>query len=314
MNFADGESSQTFDVTITGDDVTETAETFTVVLSNPIGATLRTGATTATVTIDDDDGAADSTPPALVALEMRDVDTDGRVDQVIARFDETLGACNASAAWTLANVPSGGSLTGVSVTGTQATLTLAEGAGAASTAVGTFTLALSGGSAGICDTSGNRASFAATPPSDVASPVLVDFSEGGGTDGRFDAGDFLQLVFSEPLQPSAVPPSNVVLTSAPSDRFTAPGVTNGAVVLVPGDYVDNNKTATFGSSAVTYLAGNTTVRLVLGACSGDCSTSSPAQINTVAAAHPVVLSAAPTFTDVVGRAAVGTVTKSVRMF
>lgn len=313
VNLADGQVSASFTVDIAGDDVAEGSEAFTLQLSNPIGATLASGGSTATVTIADDDGAAsDVTPPALQAMEMRDIDTDGRVDQVIARFNETLGACNAPAAWTLASVPSNGALASVAVSGTTATLTLTEGAGAQDTAVGGFTLALSAG--GICDTAGNNATFGPTAPSDFAGPVLIDFTEGGGTEGRFDVGDFLELTFTEALLPTAVAPSDVVLTDSPSERVTIPGVTNGSVILAPASYIANNRTATFNDSPVTYTSGNTRVRVVLGACTGDCSYASPARLTTQATAQPVTMSAAPSITDLAGRAAVGTFTKSVRMF
>ena len=76
-------------------------------------------------------------PPVLVSLQMRDTNSNGKVDQVTATFDDTLAPYSAGVApWTLANVPSGGSLASVAVSGAVATLTLAEGAGAANTAVG----------------------------------------------------------------------------------------------------------------------------------------------------------------------------------
>ena len=50
--------------------------------------------------------------------------------------------------WTLTNVPSGGSLSAVSVSGATATLTLSEGPSAASTAMGSFKVALARARAG----------------------------------------------------------------------------------------------------------------------------------------------------------------------
>ena len=72
-------------------------------------------------------------------MQMRDVNGNGKVDQVTVVFDDTLAAYTAGIApWTLANVPSGGSLASVIVAGNTATLTITEGLGAANTAVGTL--------------------------------------------------------------------------------------------------------------------------------------------------------------------------------
>ncbi|MDB5064422.1 MAG: hypothetical protein JWM18_856, partial [Chloroflexi bacterium] len=93
----------------------------------------------------------DRTVPTLVSLQMLDTNADGRVDQVRATFSETLVASTITAPWTLANVPSGGTLSSVSVSGAVATLTLTEGAGAADTSVGSFTAALATNASGIRD-------------------------------------------------------------------------------------------------------------------------------------------------------------------
>jgi hypothetical protein len=91
-------------------------------------------------------------PPVLQSMQMRDTNGNGKVDQVIVVFDDTLGTYTAGVApWTLTNVPSAGSLSSVTVAGSTATLTIAEGAGAANTAVGTFKIALAVNSAGIRD-------------------------------------------------------------------------------------------------------------------------------------------------------------------
>ena len=116
----------------------------------------------------------DQATPVLVTLAMQDANTNGKVDRVVATFSETLAAYSAGTApWTLSGVPSGGTLSSVSVSGTTATLTIAEGAGAADTAVGSFTVALATAATGIRDAAGNLSSFAASTPADGARPVLV---------------------------------------------------------------------------------------------------------------------------------------------
>ncbi|AWM37417.1 Extracellular serine protease precursor [Gemmata obscuriglobus] len=62
LTFAPGETSKTVTVTVIGDTVIEPDETFTVVLSNPINATIATGTGTGTITNDD------RTSPAVVSI------------------------------------------------------------------------------------------------------------------------------------------------------------------------------------------------------------------------------------------------------
>ena len=116
----------------------------------------------------------DGAKPALLTLTMQDTNSNGKVDHVAAVFSETLAAYTAGTApWTLANIPSAGTLASVAVAGTTATLTLNEGAGAADTAVNTFTIALATNATGIRDTAGNQSSFAATTPTDGAAPCCA---------------------------------------------------------------------------------------------------------------------------------------------
>ena len=149
----------------------------------------------------------DQATPVLVTLAMQDVNTNGKVDRVVATFSETLAAYSAGTApWTLANVPSGGTLSSVSVSGTTATLTIAEGAGAPDTAVGSFSVALADGATGIRDAAGNLSSFAASAPTDAARPVLVAgtlLMRDVDANGKVDR---VLATFSETLCPPPTPP------------------------------------------------------------------------------------------------------------
>ena len=85
----------------------------------------------------------DKAVPVLLSMAMKDINGNGKIDQVIATFSESLAPYGAgNTPWTLANVPSGGSLSAVAAVGATATLTVSEGAGNPDTSVGSFTVAL----------------------------------------------------------------------------------------------------------------------------------------------------------------------------
>ena len=139
----------------------------------------------------------DGIAPVRTAMVMQDVDGDGKVDQVSVTFSETLASSTNTAQWSLASVPSGGTLSSVSTAGAVATLTIAEGAGAADTAVGSFTLALAASATGIRDAAGNQSSFAAAAPTDGAKPALVTMTMlDVNANGKVDR---VTAVFSETL-------------------------------------------------------------------------------------------------------------------
>ncbi|MCC7181088.1 MAG: hypothetical protein IT177_22105 [Acidobacteria bacterium] len=67
LTFAPGETTSTVTVLVEGDTVQEPDETFTILLSNPDGATLADDEATGTIVDDDDDGGSgdDTTPPLV---------------------------------------------------------------------------------------------------------------------------------------------------------------------------------------------------------------------------------------------------------
>ncbi len=208
----------------------------------------------------------DTTSPALSSLQMLDSDADGKVDRVVATFSEALQSSTATAPWTLTAVPSAGTLASVSTSGTVATLVLNEGAGAADTAVGTFKIALAANASGIRDAAGNQASFAATAPDDLAGPVLMTATSGGGIINRMQAGDTAVLTFSEALAPASVP-SNLVVreqrTSSTVGALTVPGLINSAAIS--GGYLSaNGASATSNTSPSALSLGDTRVTVTLG--------------------------------------------------
>jgi hypothetical protein len=214
--------------------------------------------------------------PQLTLLELFDVDTNGRVDRIVATFSESLAAYTAGTApWTLTNVPSGGALASVAVAGTQATLTITEGAGAADTAVGALTVALVSTATGIRDANGNPSSFTATAPIDRAGPVpVLVATTNAGTLGRIDAGDALLVTFSEAILAASLPATTTVTEADPPgavniDTLTVPGVANGTLTTGGNGYITGNgREAGFAASPVS-LSAATTVRVQVGpVCAG----------------------------------------------
>jgi Flp pilus assembly protein TadG len=306
VNLSSGQTAMDIDVTVVGDDVpSEGVETFTVVLSSPVNATLADGS--ATVSIIDDDVA--NTPPHLVAFEMLDDDADARVDRLDAVFDETLsGGCASASAWTLTNVPSSGTKGAVTISGNRATLAINEGTGAQTTAVGTLTAALAAGA--VCDSASTpSAAVAARAPLDRAGPVLLTWAETDGTtNGRFQALDTLSLSMSEPILASSLP-SLTTVTLADGDTIAAPGVLLGSHSLGASSYISNNKSATFEGSGVALVAAST-VRITLAACATNCN-----KLLTATSAASATLAVATSISDASGNGARGAaVVRSVRMF
>jgi type II secretory pathway pseudopilin PulG len=205
-----------------------------------------------------------SSGPALVSMQMRDTNGNGKVDQVLATFDKPLGACAApcTAGWTLSSVPSGGTLSSVTTSGSTATLTLNEGGGSADTSVGGFTLALDT-SSGIVDTSGRHGSFASSAPSDGAGPVLMTATTtGGATTNRMQQSDTLDLTFSEVVNLPAGPFTATENRSGGSTTLTIPGLIQTASIA--NGYLGANNSSGAAPAAASLTNGGKTIHVVLG--------------------------------------------------
>lgn len=260
----------------------------------------------------------DLAPPAPVTMVLQDSNSNGRVNRVRITWSETLAATSTTTApWTLANVPSGGSLASVSASGTAATLTITEGAGALDTAVGSMTIALAASPAGPRDAAGNQTAFAPRAPSDGSRPLLVSFAEtNGATDGRIAPADTLSLTFTEPIAPGSVPASVTVTLTDPNntgaDRLTIAGITNGARSTGGNGYVTtNNVSFGFSGSAVSFVAGGRTIVITVGTtCTGTC-----AAIGTQTTAATVSMQPATSITDTAGNLVLTTTrSASIRLF
>jgi hypothetical protein len=256
----------------------------------------------------------DAAAPARLTMNMTDGDLDGKVDGVMMSFSEALAAYTApTSVWGMASVPSAGTLASVAVATSNVTMIIAEGAGAANTAVGPFTIALAASATGIRDAAGNQASFAATTPADAARPVLVTFTDTNGTvDGQFQPGDKLILTFSEPLDTTFMPTSITLTLTDPSgkgnDTFS---VGDGEMDTGGTNYeTRNDSSAGFASSPVTFAGAVITVTIGP-ACSGDGCSGLGQQLT----ATPVSILPPATLNDPSGNLIVSVVkTISMRLF
>jgi hypothetical protein len=261
----------------------------------------------------------DRAAPALLTLNLLDSNTNGKVDRVTAVFSETLASYTAgSTPWTLANVPSGGTISTVSTSTATATIVLTEGAGAEDTAVGSMTIGLTASATGIRDAAGNLTSLTPSTPLDAAKPTIVTVSDTNGTsDGRVEPGDTLTLTFSEPLAPGTVPATTSVVLTDPSGSgsdtlalvgLLASGGSTGSNLYITTD----NTAATFAGSTVSLTGGGRVVTVTVGpTCAGTgCSA-----IGQATAAATLSVVPAATLTDLIGNAASAVArTFSIRLF
>ncbi len=261
----------------------------------------------------------DRAAPALLTLSLLDnLVVNGKVDRVTALFSEPLSTYTAATTpWTLANVPSGGTLSGVTLSSATLTLTIAEGAGTADTTVGGMTVAMASNSLGARDAIGNLGTFAATTPLDKAKPAAATITDTNGTlNGTAQAGDTVVITFSEPLAPASVPSSTTITLTDPvgtgTDTLTMVGVSNGARSLGSNAYVTNDgQVASFANSIVTLSNGNSTITVTIAAI---CSGTGCGGLGIGATANYSFV-AATTLTDVAGNiAATAAKTQSIRLF
>ena len=215
----------------------------------------------------------DAAAPALLTQVMQDAaGNDGIVDRVIVTFSETLNTYSAgNTPWTLANVPSGSTLTSATRSGATMVLALGTPTGPADTAVGSFTVALATNAAGVRDAAGNQSSYAARAPSDGARPVPVSLSGTGGTTlGRIQPGDTLSVLLSEALGASVTLPASTTVTMTDpngggSDTLTIAALFNGARSTGSNNYVStNNVSADFAASPVSLSGDRKTITVTVG--------------------------------------------------
>jgi uncharacterized repeat protein (TIGR01451 family) len=274
----------------------------------------------------DPGSAGDTTPPAMTGMTMLDANADGFVDRVAVTFNEPLATCAApcTVGWTLANVPSGGSLQSVSTSGNTATLVIGGWTDQPDTSVSLFRVGLASGNE-IQDMGGNRAAFAAAAPADGAGPVPVGFRHQHNTTNGTCVGtvntagvpedcDEVTAEWSEPLAPASIPATTTLTLADRSgpgnDTLTVGSFIAGAMDLGSDGFVTaDGASASWASSQLVYssAADSVTVRIG-GACTGaGCSALGTVKNVTV------TYTPSPTITDPAGNPAGGTFSKTQTM-
>lgn len=123
--FAPGETSKTIKVSLVPDKVAEPTETFSLLLSNPVGATVATGAATGTIT--DDDSAPPPPPPPTPSLSVADVrQNEGNAANTFT-FTIRLSAASATAVTVRYRTEDVTATAGSDYTGASGTVTFAPG-------------------------------------------------------------------------------------------------------------------------------------------------------------------------------------------
>lgn len=253
-------------------------------------AGLTSDSTVQTITID-------NTAPVKTTMVMQDSDNNGKINRVLVTFNETLAGYTAGTApWTLANVPSNGTISSVTVSGMVATVNITEGPWAKDTAVGNFTLALASRATGIRDALGNRSSFAAAAPTDGAKPVPVTVllnNKSGGTAGTAEVGDFATITYSEPLsvvsacttwsndasnQTASV--TATITNNASIDPLTLGSPCAIGTLNLNRDYLTT--TRTFSGSTAAWNVASETLTITLGTPSGSVNTGVSSAVPTYA--------------------------------
>jgi len=319
--------SETITIPMTAPGSPQTLSNAASVAGTQFDAVPGNNSSTTYVGVRDPGAAGDTTPPARTGMTMLDTNADGFVDHVAVTFNEPLATCAApcTAGWTLANVPSGGSLQSVSTSGNTATLVIGGWTDQPDTSVSLFRVGLQPGNE-IQDMGGNLASFAAAAPADGAGPVPVGFRHQHNTTngacvgtvntaGVPEACDEITAEWSEPLLPSSIPATTAITITDPAgpgdDTLTIGSFTAGPLDLGSDGFVTaDGASASWSSSVLAYSSAQVSLTArILGTCAGaGCSALGTVKNVTV------TYIPSPTITDPAGNAAGGSFTKTQTMF
>ncbi len=270
---AGGALTQTVTVVVQPDDDIEADEHLQLKLDEPStssGSVQVAGSGTGTGTIENDD--IDTTPPGLQSVRIFDLDGDGKLDFLIANFDEPV-ATSCPGSWSFSDA-SGGSVQSATANGATVQVFLNEGSGHNTSP------AVDVAFSGTCDATGNNApaqSVSRAQIVDRAAPAVtsVSSSNGGSTVGRAQQNDTVTLNFSESVSGIISPVNLNIANNQNNDRLTIAGV---ATIQLGSNYVGGSPT--FQPATVSGI-GTASLEVTLGACAGTgnaCSTEQPSNL------------------------------------
>ena len=254
--------------------------------------------------------------PVLGKLEALDVDSDGRLDRILATFSHDV-SCEApcTSPWTITGLPIGSSLGSVSVLGRRVALDIVEGSGPLDTTATSLRVTLAAEPVGVVDAEGDSASFPATPTLDRMGPVPVTLASAdvAGTPRVMEPGDTFTVTFSEPIDPATVLAANV-------KQFDPAGVGNDGMNIVglsssldlgSDAYITlDGGQATYPDATLTLdPTGATITSTIVGSCIGSaCASRGPGD------AAPVTFTPEFFLKDAVGNHATGSATAALGMY
>jgi hypothetical protein len=232
-----------------------TTYSYTVVVVIP-GTTWTSTAATASATTQ---VAADTTAPVLQTLQFFDNNTNGKIDQIVAAYNENLNTAFPGA-WTATGLPAGAALGTIAVSSTDNKLiVIAVTEGAVDTAVGTIKLTLANSLVSPAsnlprDAANNTvAPLTNSVPTDKAAPVPVTLATGGTNNGKMQTGDTFSVAFSEPMDTTLLPTDTLVSVTetdggASNDTLSIPSLLASTVSLGDPGYVTTGAGTTAAST------------------------------------------------------------------
>lgn len=169
----------------------------------------------------------------------------GKIDRIGLTFSEPITTtAGGTTSWSLANAPSGDTIsnTAPTINGSTIQVVLTEGAGTANTAMPSgFTISAISSGTGAKDSAGNVVVPFTATPTDKAGPMAVALTSTnagatGTSTGTMENGDSVTITFSEPLVglPSTM---TVTETNANPDSWSASG---GGMILTSSSTLANN--------------------------------------------------------------------------
>lgn len=255
LSFSPGVTSQQISVPLIGDAISEPDETFTLVLSNPVGAQINNG--TATGTIVDDDGGG-TPPPIIPSLSISDASvTEGDTGTTNLTFTVSLSSAATSTVTVSAMTSDGSATAGTDYLTTNAQVSISPGVTSA-----TFSVPVNGDTMNEADETLN-----VTLSGAVGATILDGTAVGTilNDDGQtLPSLSITDVTVTEGNQGTTATASfTVTLSAAAAGQVTVMAATSDGTATAGQDYTAASQTLTFNAGvtsqtfAVTVTGDNT---------------------------------------------------------